>query len=55
MHILVDNSSNLPPLQYDREEFQSQADDILSARSKEKTARREQRTIFTPMNWIKIF
>jgi len=34
MLILIDISSNLPPLQYDREEFQSQMDDNLSERSK---------------------
>ena len=54
MHILADNSSNLPALQYDREEFQSQTDDNLSERSKSETARREHRTVFAPMNWIKI-
>ena len=41
LHFLIDDSSNLRPLQDDREEFQIQTEDNLRERYKQKAVRRE--------------
>ena len=41
LHFLVDDSSNVRPLQDDREEFQIQTEDNLRERDKLKAGRRK--------------